>query len=123
MFARFLSTLDATRNSHGSLARNLVIAIASELGRFPRLNGSEGKDHFNEAPVILYTPRTATGEGATYGQTGRKMEALPVSPRTGKPAAGGTTIQLDDIGATLLQMAGVAPSLYGYGGRILDFLL
>jgi hypothetical protein len=38
-------------------------------------------------------------------------------------AAGGELVTLDDIGATLLDLAGVDPAPRGYLGRRLDFLV
>jgi hypothetical protein len=53
------------------------------------------------------------------------MAALPVSPRTGLEAPSGThAVVLDDVGTTLLHLGGVAdPKVYGYEGRVLEFLV
>jgi hypothetical protein len=52
------------------------------------------------------------------------MAAVPVSTRTGAPVAGGRSLLLDDLGASLLHLGGVAdPTVYGYEGKILDFLV
>lgn len=118
--AEFIRQLDTRSNAHGTLAANTTIVIGSELGRFPRLNGDLGKDHFPEAPYLLMGAGIRPG---VYGQTGRSMEALPVSLDRGRPAATGHKLALDDLGATLLHLAGLDPRPYGYNGRRLSFLL
>jgi hypothetical protein len=125
LIARFLTELEHRSCRHGLLADHTVVVIASEIGRYPAINGNLGKDHLPEIPIVLYGPGIATGrDGARYGQTGRHMEALAVDHKTGAGRRGGDFIELDDVGATLLHLAGVAdPSLYGYRGRILPFLV
>jgi hypothetical protein len=125
MFARFLGELAQRRGHFGALSEQTSILIGSELGRFPRLNTSSGKDHFPEAPYILFGPdfNTRGAEVATYGGTGRKMEALPISLRTGAVDLQGHPLRLDDLGTTLLHLAGIDPRRYGYEGQILDFVI
>lgn len=123
MLARFLGELDKRRGPHGVLADTTRVVMTSEVGRFPRLNGDLGKDHFPELPMLFYGPRLAAG--ATFGRTGRSMESLPVSVKTGAPTTDGTVGHvptLDDVGATLLHDFGVEPRSRGYTGRVLDFL-
>lgn len=124
-YLRFLREMASVRDERGSLLDQTLIVAGSELGRFPRLNGNEGKDHFPETSLMLFGPGLATGEGrgAAYGVTGKMMEGLPLSLETGRPAdAGGTRLILDDVGTTLLHMTGFDPELYGYRGRRLRFL-
>ncbi len=120
VFDKFLQELHGRRNAHGKLADNTVIVAGSELGRFPSLNGNEGKDHFPEAPYMCMGPNIRGGQA--FGPTGRLMEGQEVSLRTGMPEAGGTHLVLDDIGTTMLEWAGVDPRLHGYRGRRLRFL-
>lgn len=121
---RFFAELAARRNAHGLLADTTRVVLTSEVGRFPRLNGDQGKDHFPELPMMFYGPRLAThgGRGAVFGRTGRQMESLAIDPKTGRPGATAHPVRLDDVGATLLQSFGVAPEAHGYQGRVLDFL-
>jgi hypothetical protein len=52
------------------------------------------------------------------------MQALPLSRRTGQAdGRGGELVTLDDVGATVLHIAGLDPAHYDYSGRILDFLV
>lgn len=122
--ARFLGELQRRRNARGSLLDQTLVVVGSELGRFPRLNGEQGKDHFPEAPYLFIGAGVrAGGRGAVYGATGRSLEALPVSLDTGAPATGGHHVTLDDVGTTLLRLFGVDPARNGYRGRELRFLV
>lgn len=125
LLARFLSELAIRQNAYGSLAANTLIVMGSELGRFPFLNGNQGKDHFPETNLMFLGPGLATGEGrgAAYGETGLLMEGQKTSLTTGRrDDVGGTHLCLDDVGTTLLHMTGFEPELYGYRGNRLRFL-
>lgn len=121
---RFLTELHKRKNKFGVLADQTVVVIGSEMGRFPVINGNIGKDHFPETGFMFMGPGINTGKnGASYVPTGKFMEGLPVSLKTGMPSdVGATHLVLDDVGTTLLHMAGLDPSLYGYTGRRLRFL-
>jgi uncharacterized protein (DUF1501 family) len=122
LIARFLSELTSRKSPRGALADETLVVIGSEIGRFPALNSQHGKDHFPEVPLVFFGAGLHTG--AVFGRSGRSMQALPISLRTGKDmATGGHEVRLDDIGATLLHVAGVDPNVYGYDGDILDFLV
>jgi len=126
MFDRFLSEMNIVSNRFGTLASNTAIFCGSELGRFPILNADRGKDHFPEAPYLFLGPgiNTYDGKGAVFGTTGKQMQTLPVSLETGHDAGPERhIITLDDIGATLLSLAGIEPERHGYDGRRLNFLL
>jgi uncharacterized protein (DUF1501 family) len=127
MVARFLGELDRRRTGRGPLSAQTLVVMGSEIGRFPALNTAHGKDHFPEAPCLLFGAgvNAGGGKGAAYGRTGKNMAASPVSLRTGQPvSAGGHAVVLDDVGTTLLYLGGVSdPSVYGYDGRVLEFLV
>jgi hypothetical protein len=55
LIAQFLRELGERRNAHGVLADQTLVVLGSELGRFPRLNGAQGKDHWPEAPACRST--------------------------------------------------------------------
>jgi uncharacterized protein (DUF1501 family) len=121
ILARFLDELATKRNDHGTLAEQTVVVVGSELGRFPVINGNLGKDHFPECPYWFFGPNINGGHA--FVPTGKRMEGQKVSLKTGAADANGDFVFLDDIGTTLLTMAGLEPSLYGYHGRPLDFLV
>jgi hypothetical protein len=123
MFVRFVGELERRSNLAGSLMSNTLLVLGSELGRFPRLNAEHGKDHFPEAPLLFLGAgvRSARKKGITFGHLGRQMQSLPISLKTG--STGSHPLVLDDVGTTLLHIAGLDPELYGYGGKLLEFLL
>ncbi len=121
IFSRFLDGLHTRRNEHGTLAEQTVVVVGSELGRFPVINGNLGKDHFPEAHYLVMGPGVVTGQ--TFVPTGKRMEGVKVDFKTGKPDDAGDHLILDDLGATLLHLAGLNPELYGYNGRRLGFLV
>lgn len=117
----FLHQMNTRRNEHGTLLSNTLVLMGSEIGRFPKLNSDDGKDHFPEAPYMFFGK--GVRPGLSFGQTGRDMEALPVSAVTGQPVrAGGDSIELEDLGTTVLHIAGIEPSVYGYTGKRLRYL-
>lgn len=124
-FAKFfdehLAALQTRRNRHGVLADRTVTIVGSELGRFPHENDMLGKDHLPQTSFLFAGPRIRAGK--SFGSTGRRMEGLPIAYRTGAPAASGRVPLLDDIGATMLHLAGLDPERYGYRGEICEFLL
>jgi uncharacterized protein (DUF1501 family) len=96
-----------------------LVVVGSEIGRFPRINTANGKDHFPQAPYLLFGAPVRPG---AYGATDAEMIAMPVSLTTGRPQRGGHSLQIDDLGTTLLALDGVTPEVYGYTGRRLRFL-
>jgi hypothetical protein len=125
LLARFMQELQTRKNRHGTLASQTMIVMGSELGRNPRLNDHKGKDHFPETPLFFAGPNVKTNgsNGAVYGTTGRRMEALPLSLETGRPDARGTIVGLDDIGASVMAAFGIPAAAHGYTGRTLPFLV
>jgi hypothetical protein len=85
------------------------------------VNSNLGKDHFPESSFLFYGSGIAAGRA--FVPTGRRMEGLAVSAKTGLPGdAGAEHLVLDDIGTTLLHIHGLRPDTYGYRGRRLNFL-
>ena len=118
MLARFLDELRSRE-----LFDNTLVVVGSEIGRFPRLNSNRGKDHLSQVPFLFFGAGVhgGTNNAGIHGLTGRRMEGLPISSR-GRVDNSGRVPTLDDVGATVLHMAGIDPSLYGYDGKPLAFL-
>jgi len=117
---RFLTALANRKNAHGTLASNTAIVMVSDVGRFPKVNPHDGKDHFPEVPFAFFGPWFRGGHA--YGSTGRVMESRPISLATGAAEKGGHMLRIDDIGAHMLRLEGLKPELYGYQGERLQFL-
>ena len=120
---RFLTALSERSNAHGNLLKNTLIVAGSELGRFPKLNDTQGKDHFPGAPYFLIGSGEHREQGAVYGRTGVRCRRCPSTSAPATQPRGATDfLTLDDLGATLLYSAGLEPATHDYTGRILDFL-
>ena len=124
-FARFfddyLADLHARKNRHGVLAQQTVTVVGSELGRFPHQNDMLGKDHLPQTSFLFAGPGLRAGK--SFGRTGQRMEGLPIAYQNGDPAESGRVPLLDDVGATLVHLAGLDPERYGYSGKICEFML
>jgi uncharacterized protein (DUF1501 family) len=122
-FDRFLEELRIRRNAHGSLLEQTTIVVTGELGRYPRINSDQGKDHLPEISLLLMGAGVQTGAlGNVVGQTGRDMMGLPIDLATG--AIGGKRyLTLDDVGSTVLRMFSIEPTQYGYPSRPIEPLL
>jgi uncharacterized protein (DUF1501 family) len=117
---RFFHALSSRSNRHGALDSQTGVILTTELGRMPYLNAFNGKDHFPQSPVIVAAPGLVAGR--QFGGTGKEMEALPISTRTGRVVTSGERLVLDDLGHTVLRRAGIDPARYGFPGRELAFL-
>jgi hypothetical protein len=120
-FDDYLDDLHARKNRHGILAQNTVTVVGSELGRFPHQNDMLGKDHLPQTSFLFTGPGIRAGR--SFGRTGKRMEGLSIAYRNGDPAEAGRVPLLDDVGATLLHLAGLDPERYGYSGQVCEFLL
>lgn len=121
LFDDYLADLHVRKNRLGVLSDQTVTVVGSELGRFPHQNDMLGKDHLPQTSFVFAGPGIRPGK--SFGRTGRRMEGLPIEYRSGEPAAAGRVPFLDDVGATLLHLAGLDPERYGHSGKICEFLL
>jgi hypothetical protein len=120
-FDDYLAELHGRKNRHGVLAQRTVTVVGSELGRFPHQNDMLGKDHLPQTSFMFAGPGIRPGR--SFGRTGKRMEGLPISYRNGDPIDAGRVPFLDDVGATMLHLAGMDPERYGYSGKVCEFLL
>ncbi len=120
LLATLFTELDKRIVDGRPMSEQTVVFVGSEIGRFPRLNGAHGKDHFPQVPYLFFGPWFENG---VFGETDRGMVAKPIALATGKPEASGHPLVLDDIGTTLLHLDGANPEVYGYAGEQLAFLV
>lgn len=103
--ATFIDLLKSERNAFGSLFDQTTVAIFSEFGRFPRLNGERGKDHWPENTWILFGK--GVDRGTTIGATDNVGKGQAIDYRTGEPKpTGGRPVFIDNTFATLQRIAG-----------------
>lgn len=94
----------------GTLFDQTTIVVMSEMGRTPKLNGSNGKDHWSTTSVMMVGGQVAGGR--VLGGTDDNQNALPVDYGTGTVNAAGEEIRAANLGAALLLKAGVNPASF-----------
>ena len=89
------------------LAGEVVIVCTSELGRTPRFNGSQGRDHWP------YTSMLVAGSGIrgnqVIGGTDNGLISLESDFSTGQLSSTGDILGTENIGVTLLKHGNVDP--------------
>lgn len=89
----------------GTLLDQTTVLVMSEMGRTPKLNSASGKDHW---PITsLMAVGGAVRGGRVLGGTDDYQNALKVNYDTGLPDPAGEDITAVNLGAALLQLAGV----------------
>lgn len=92
----------------GTMLDESVVAVISEMGRTPRINGANGKDHWPVTTAMLI------GGGVkgdhVFGATSATGEASKTLFSTGVASAEGRTIEPRHFVAGLVKLCGVDPS-------------
>lgn len=115
LFANLLTLVETLAGtpgaSGGSVLDELTIVVFSEMGRYPSLNSSGGKDHWMTTSAMLIGGGIRGGQ--VIGAYDANMGGTPVVPATGEldPGAtrGGVVLEPAHLGATLLALAGLDP--------------
>lgn len=101
----------ASRNATsgpGTLLDQTTLVVMSEMGRTPKLNGSSGKDHWPITSVMLI------GGGVkgsmVLGGTDNYQNNELVDYSTGQISSSGIEIAAANLGAAILEQAGVNPA-------------
>jgi uncharacterized protein (DUF1501 family) len=116
LFTNLTSLLDSLSTTPGTtggtLLDEITVVVFSEMGRFPVLNASGGKDHWTTTSMMLIGG--GIRGGTMIGGYDANMGGQPVIPETGETdttgSAGGVLIEPAHIGATLLTLAGIDPA-------------
>jgi hypothetical protein len=104
-----LSLLVETLESRSLLDETLVLVL-SEMGRTPKLNADNGKDHWPVTSALLLGAGVRGGQ--VLGGTSDELDALPLDLTTGVPSAGGEQLQAGHLVAGVLETLGVATETY-----------
>lgn len=91
----------------GKLLDDTTVVVASEMGRTPRLNSAQGKDHWPVTSALVLGAGVAGGK--VVGATTDALDAAPVDFETGAPDPKGKPITYADFAAGLLAHVGVDP--------------
>jgi hypothetical protein len=94
----------------GSMLDETVVAVISEMGRTPRMNGQKGKDHWPVTSALVFGGGVRGGR--VFGATGDDLQAVNVDLHQGGAIEGGQQLQYGNFAAGILQLTGVDPSGY-----------
>ncbi len=97
------------------LLGDTVVAVVSEMGRTPRLNTANGKDHWPVTSALLLGAGVAGGK--VVGGTTDGLDAAPVDLATGAVDPAGRPISYADLAAGLLLHLGVDPADHLFAGE------
>ena len=105
---RFMDRLHATPGELApTLAEETTVVVLSEMGRTPRLNGVNGKDHWPFTSVMVVGPGFAGGR--VIGGHDALGQGRGVDPASGEVSDAAPALSAESIGATLLAAGGVDP--------------
>jgi len=93
--------------SGGSLLDEVTVMVFSDMGRHPRLNVSNGKDHWTFTSAMLMG--AGIQGGRVIGQMNDHFQGHRVQLSTGEIDPAGTALTPEHIGATLIAMADMDP--------------
>ncbi|MGH1340636.1 MAG: DUF1501 domain-containing protein [Nannocystales bacterium] len=92
------------------LMEDTVVAVVSEMGRTPKLNGDAGKDHWPVTSAMLIG--TDIGGGRVLGATDDEFGGRNVELETGELSGGGSPLRHGNFAAGVLEEVGVDPTAY-----------
>lgn len=92
------------------LLEDTVIAVVSEMGRTPKLNGDAGKDHWPVTSAMLIG--TEIGGGRVLGATNAQLGGRNVDLETGGVDGEGSPLRHGNFAAGVLEQVGVDPADY-----------
>ena len=98
-----MQQLAAAPGTQGSLADETVVVVMSEMGRTPRFNASQGRDHWPYTSVMMVGPGI-TGSRMIGGFDDRYYGST--IDAAGDPSEGGALLTAGGVGATLVELAG-----------------
>lgn len=111
-----MDRLTGTDNGNGgSLADDVTVVVLSEMGRFPRLNATGGKDHWTFTSALLIGAGVAGGRA--IGAYDDDLLGKRVDLATGELSEAGSALLPGHLGATLLALGDVDPADYIEGAQ------
>ncbi len=125
LFAGLIYLQDRLERTPGwfmpTLAEEVVVVVLSEMGRTPKINGGDGKDHWGYTSMLLSGP--GINGGRAIGDYSGYFYGERVDPPSGVITAGGRLMTGGDVGVTLLSMAGAEIPAHLSDQVILDSIL
>ena len=99
-----------TGESGGSLLDEVTVMVFSDMGRHPRLNVSNGKDHWTFTSAMLMGAGIQGGQ--VIGAMNDSFQGEPVVLSTGEVSTSGTMLTPEHLGATLLTLSDIDSAEY-----------
>ncbi|MDP2315713.1 MAG: DUF1501 domain-containing protein [Pseudomonadota bacterium] len=96
--------------SEATLADETVVVVLSEMGRTPKLNAFNGKDHWPYTSAMIVGPNLVGDR--VIGGFDRSFYGKSIDTVTGDVDEGGQVLSAEALGATLLAIADVDPREY-----------
>ena len=101
--------LETTVDTNGQLlSDNTYVVVASEMGRTPQLNATQGKDHWPFTSMMLWGPRLKKGMTIGGLDTGYQGQLIDFS--SGELSTSGQLLNIESVGAALLKLADIDPT-------------
>lgn len=113
----FYTGLDqlATQLDDADLLDRTTVVVMSEMGRTPRLNSRDGKDHWPVTSAIVLG--AGVRGSSVVGATDDQLDALSIDLETGVADPDGSQLQTPNLVAGLLENVGVDPAPYFPGSE------
>ncbi|MGC6508190.1 MAG: DUF1501 domain-containing protein [Myxococcota bacterium] len=113
LFAGLMALKDALQNTVDTngqlLSDNTYVVVASEMGRTPQLNATLGKDHWPYTSMMLWGPRLK--KGITVGGLDGGYQGQLIDYSSGEISQTGQILNIESVGAGLLKIADIDPTL------------
>lgn len=100
----------AGRLQTAGLYEDTVVMVVSELGRTPRRNAENGKDHWPVTSALMFGGPVRGGR--VVGATNDEVEAMRVDPETGALDPAGIAITHESLAAGVLTLLDVDPKAW-----------
>jgi hypothetical protein len=113
LFAALGLLVDALEGE--ALLDETLVVVLSEMGRTPRLNGDNGKDHWPVTSALLLG--AGVRGGRVLGGTSDTLDALSIDLRSGAPDVAGKQLQAPNLVAGVLTALGIDPEPFVPGAE------
>lgn len=105
----------------GMLSESTILVVLSEMGRTPRMNSAQGKDHWPYTSALLVGP--GLDGGRSVGGLDSRYYGRGVDPATGLVDDAAPQLSPAVLGATLLVAGGVDPGVVAASAQPLTGIL
>lgn len=116
------NSLNQTMDQYGNpLSDNTHVIVCSEMGRTPQLNATLGKDHWPYTSMLMWGPKLRTG--LSIGGYDEYFQGQRLDFSDGSLNENGKLLNVESIGATLLSLADIDPTIYLSDAPVMNGIL